>query len=329
MCLKCSTHRTSADLLNLTLGKGSNSIQTKTHLYEAEWGNTLSESQQDAINAVIGNATTPGKKIHRIEGPPGCGKSKVVAELVARVTYEMRKNGEKKKIAVMTPTNTTAEDNTNNISRVQMPNKTQVRTTWAAARQQVDKILSEARHYITANLAVNNPDYNTYPDPFADKGMMDMLKKLHSKKIKAKLSTEEQSRYKILHKQAVKRMFHNAEQVTATACQMGIEIMRADSVSWKMIIIEEASMHTEIATMLALRLHPEQIVLIGDSKQLAARQLSEEAQKFKLMPLFNRTALSPYNNLIGTTMLKEHKRMPNTLNQSSHAQRASRSKTCY
>ena len=55
---------------------------------------------------------------------------------------------------------------------------------------------------------------------------------------------------------------------------------------------------------------PAMVHVIGDSKQLAARQLSDEAQKFKLKPLFNRTNTEPYNSLIHTTMLKEHKRMP-------------------
>ena len=300
-------------LLNLIRGVGKNEIITKTHLHEKEWERTLSESQQEAVNTIIGCVGTPAKVIHRIEGPPGCGKSKTTAELVARIIYELRCSGRRGKVAVMTPTNKTAEDNIEALSKITMPDSKHLKATWTAARQQVDRILSNAGQYITANLAVNNPDPTTYNDAYSDRGLMNILRKLHDKRSKTTLSTEEQSRYKTLHKQAVKRVFLDMDVIVSTACQLGIEIMRSPDIKWEAVIVEEASMHTEIATMLAIRLYPKQLILIGDSKQLPARQLSEEAQKYKLCPLFNRLYSHPYNKIVSTSMLKEHKRMPKAI----------------
>ena len=177
-------------LLNLIRGVGKNEIITKTHLHEKEWERTLSESQQEAVNTIIGCVGTPAKVIHRIEGPPGCGKSKTTAELVARIIYELRCSGRRGKVAVMTPTNKTAEDNIEALSKITMPDSKHLKATWTAARQQVDRILSNAGQYITANLAVNNPDPTTYNDAYSDRGLMNILRKLHDKRSKTTLSQQ-------------------------------------------------------------------------------------------------------------------------------------------
>ena len=285
--------------------KVANAVVTAASKHAHEWQVSFNKEQREAMLMVIGQQETNelGRIVSLIQGPPGTGKSYVITFLVAMYVYAAKQEQTREKVLLATPTNRTAEDLTGHLVKRKDPKGQTIGVIWAVAKGYIGQIMNKQAGQHTLRRA------SIYPQLKDDAPLNDTqqkrLQQLDQQYHKKGLNEENMMYYRTLLRLAATNCVEKAGVIVATIAQTGTNAIQKQSYS--MALIEEAGLVPETSVHMVIATEPRQLVIVGDEKQMSARQVVGIAEKIGVQPVFHR--FEQLDNLQKVQM-REQRRSP-------------------
>ena len=130
---------------------GNLRVNNPAKQFQEAWDSpNLNELQMQAVETF-----EDGQSLLALKGPPGTGKSHTLAILTARQAYALRETDSKRKMLILTPTNSVAEDTVRTLTKQLDPKGRQIRVVWANASSYSAQVTDDMRPFTLKQLAVH------------------------------------------------------------------------------------------------------------------------------------------------------------------------------
>ena len=281
----------------------ANTCENRIGKYEAEWTKSLKPFKSAQLKSI---QTAFKHRISAIQGPPGCGKTRVTTQLAAMAAHAFKKDGGKEKVVVVAPMNATVEDLVYQMSRIKDPGGNHIKVIWCVSRSHATLVSERTEPFTLGHASIYPPP--GYERPLGQ-GNQDRLQALHQKRENRKicLTSSQLRAYLGLLKDAANRVIQSSQVIACTTLQLGAQTIKSQE--YGLGIIEEAGLVTEPEAHLMIAASPRQMVFVGDEKQMQARFNAPEVERLGLESVFKRVV--EINN-IPKTLLDEQHRMPSS-----------------
>ena len=257
----------------------------------------LNKSQEEAIRNCFRN------KLTLIRGPPGTGKTKVLATIAFHL-LEL-KRGSTDKIFMGAPSNRAVDNISYYLQKLGLP---------------FIRVLSLEKEFSEDVDKTNSLDElinQEIEKDLASKLGLKKFKELREKKLKfGKLKKEDNEKYKKITKEYEQKLLSSFPIILSTINNSADE--RLKDFYFPMVLIDEATQAIEPDTLLPLYHKAQMVVMIGDEKQLGPTVKSQEANIAGLgISLFERLCFY-YKGSSFISNLNEQYRMHSTLYEFSN-----------
>ena len=257
----------------------------------------LNKSQEEAIRNCFKN------KLTLIRGPPGTGKTKVLATIAFHL-LEL-KRGSTDKIFMGAPSNRAVDNISYYLQKLGLP---------------FIRVLSLEKEFSEDVDKTNSLDElisQEIEKDLASKSGLKKFKELREKKLKfGKLKKEDNEKYKKITKEYEQKLLSSCPIILSTINNSADE--RLKDFYFPMVLIDEATQAIEPDTLLPLYHKAQMVVMIGDEKQLGPTVKSQEANIAGLgISLFERLCFY-YKGSSFISNLTEQYRMHSTLYEFSN-----------
>lgn len=207
----------------------------------------LNHSQIFAVKSVL------QKPLSLIQGPPGTGKTVTSATIVYHL---VKLSGEQ--VLVCAPSNVAVDQLTEKIHRTGL----KVVRVCAKSREALDSSVN----FLTLHEQVNNNDSNT-----------ELQKLIMLKNEQNELSSSDEKKFRSLKRTAERQILKNADVILSTC--VGAGDPRLCNMSFRTVLIDEATQATEPECLIPLVLGCRQAVLVGDHQQLGPVIMNKKAAR--------------------------------------------------
>ena len=257
----------------------------------------LNKSQEEAIRNCFKN------KLTLIRGPPGTGKTKVLATIAFHL-LEL-KRGSTDKIFMGAPSNRAVDNISYYLQKLGLP---------------FIRVLSLEKEFSEDVDKTNSLDElinQEIEKDLVSKSGLKKFKELREKKLKfGKLKKEDNEKYKKITKEYEQKLLSSCPIILSTINNSADE--RLKDFYFPMVLIDEATQAIEPDTLLPLYHKAQMVVMIGDEKQLGPTVKSQEANIAGLgISLFERLCFY-YKGSSFISNLTEQYRMHSTLYEFSN-----------
>ena len=203
----------------------------------------LNSSQQDCINTAL------TQRISLIQGPPGAGKTHILATLVYNLLKTLSKKG-KNKILICSSSNVAVDNIVSRIDKIGI---------------KVVKVCSKIRQKLKTN--IDHLCLHTLTRKYFEKHFSESIHVYEMAVDYNEVVTSEWSKkfYRQMD-EAVKNIL-STFQVICTTCITSFD-NRLDNYNFEYVLIDEANQSTETETLLPLLKGCKQVILVGDHMQL-------------------------------------------------------------
>ncbi|XP_060519911.1 uncharacterized protein LOC132698076 isoform X2 [Cylas formicarius] len=236
----------------------------------------LNQKQKEIVLEAASLCTGQSPGIFCITGPPGTGKSTVIASLVLQILFSNRKNGVAPQILLVAPSNTAVDCLVSKL----VEKKHNLPKDWENLRNHIKfvrfgpegSINPTVKGYSVQNLAVKymlSQCWNQQQDVRENMNDIEVCRRVYGNRYSVELRKSED----MILRQC------NVVCTTLNSCVNGklIDSVNRQFLNFSCCIIDEATQCHEVESLMPLTLGINKLVLVGDPKQLAATVTNMEA----------------------------------------------------